>query len=244
MNRLRVKKARAIPALLITAAVFSALGAVQAGIDWRVDGDVTLADRVDIVRLARKVGIKEPRSVSMGQGFPGGGRFVLVRTRVRVSGQRRTCLSVVMIREDWLIDRAVAHPPAGMRSGLWWTLGHVRREEVWRINDGVWHIDVELGEGVAYADATKIVRAVRHGKLLNAQSALPVGPLAGTMPMLPSIDANRITAIERDTDRPTRLVVTTTNPRDREADALNGEKLYVVIREGRVATVGTAHWVS
>lgn len=235
---------RAIPAVLISAAVFSALGAVQAGIDWRVDGDVTPADRVDIMRLARKVGIKEPSCVSMGKAFPGGGRFVLVRTGLRVRGERRTSMSVLMIREDWLIDKSVADPPAGMRSGRWWSSGHVRREEVWRIDDGVWHIDVELGEAVAYADATNIVRAIRHGQLLNGQSALRVGPAAGATPALPTIDANRITAIQRDTDRPSRLVVTTTNPRDRETDALSGEKLYVAIRDGRVVVVGTGHWIA
>ena len=131
-----------------------------------------------------------------------------------------------------------------MRSGRWWTLGHVRREGVWRIHDDGWHIDIELGEGVSYADATKIVRAIRHVKMLNGQSALPVGPLAGATPTMPTIDANRITSIERDTDRHTRLVVTTTNPRDREADALSGEKVVVEIRNGRVVVVGTGHWVA
>jgi len=234
-------KARAIMAFLISAAAFSAMAGMADEIEWRVDKGITQVDKADILQLARRAGIKRPKNIAIGQG---GDKYVYVSTGIRVRGERRRFDSLIVIRKDWFDEDSVADQQDGMYEGRWWTYGKIRHHEGWRIHDGDWYIDIGLSREVSYANATRIVRAIRQRTLINGQPKISFGPLAGVTPDLPTIEADLITAIERDTDHLIQFVVTTTNPLDREMDAVNGNNLYVEIRDGHVVVVGFGGWVS
>ena len=42
-----------------------------------------------------------------------------------------------------------------------------QRRELWRIRDGDWHIDINLGADVPYDDAVSIVHAIRQKQLVD-----------------------------------------------------------------------------
>jgi hypothetical protein len=66
-------------------------------------------------------------------------------------------------------------------------------ESQWRVQDGAWHLDVRLGAGVTYDDATAIVRAVRRRELDNRIPAA-LRRILNADP-LPTFDASEIRSI-------------------------------------------------
>jgi hypothetical protein len=202
-------------------------------VEWdRADG-VGDADRTAILKLARRLGIESARRITFGNYLPSGCAFVRVESAVTVDGNRRTWREVLLRRRDWPECRRVAR--FSRRSEGRWigSKTELSTEESWRVADGNWFVDMRLGPGVPYADAERIVLAIRHHVLVNRLPS-SVGPLKLDTTM-PAINANDIQSIVRSSSAPGRYEVRT--------GAASGTLLHVMVRDGQVELHGQSVWM-
>ena len=194
-------------------------------VDWPQDVDLQADDRDDILRLARVMGMPSPARVSLVQVVPGAGQFLVVSSGVSTKGPHRTWTEVRLCRVDWTCR-------SGQRVGRWTAVTSVEVSDDWRIDDGGWHVRVSLGDGVAYADAATIGRAIRRGTLVDR---LPTffGPRDMTAE-LKRIDLDRLSRVERD-----RSGFTVSTDQGHY-----GNTLHVTLGNGVVELHGIGEWIA
>jgi hypothetical protein len=200
-------------------------------VEWEHANGVT-PDKEAILRLARRLGIAQPRIVSFTAYLPSFCPVVRVESIVTVEGNRRSWLALLLRQKDW---RACTRVPrfSTRGEGRWrGSRAELSTEEEWRIAEGDWFIDIRLGEGVAYDDAKRIVLAIRNGALANRlPSSIGALKLDTTMP---EIDASEIRSITVDKSNADMYQVTT--------GRFGGLLYRVRIRDGTVELHGEGSW--
>ena len=183
-------------------ALFACLSCVDhlgsdATVEWQRDDPFKPADEAAIISLAEQVGLTDARRVSRTWWLPGGGFTVSVESAITVDGHRRTWNDLQVCPEDDASRCEWETSGEGMvRAGRWLTSrANITQREVWRIQDGVWHVDVEIGEGVPYDAAERIVLAVRRRELINRRPD-HLGALKLNID-IPEVDPAGIFRIER-----------------------------------------------
>ena len=179
-------------ALCLVWAACASIVAAQPDVDWNITRNLGPSDRKAILEIARRAGIGEPRYVSV----PVLSRCALVQVEsVRVVDGNRVRSAILGVRQ--LHGPECSAIRAGQRSirrGNWiaflGTLNPHSRER-WRIRDGSWNIDIDLGADVPFEDAVTIVLAVRRGQLVDARPAAP-----GKLSSLSYVDPNSIRGIQ------------------------------------------------
>jgi hypothetical protein len=203
-------------------------------VEWEHAEGVGRTDREAILQLARRLGIQQPRLVSFTAYLPTACQFVRVESGVTVEGNRRTWLELRLRRQDW---RECTRVPrfSTRREGRWIGSGaELSTEELWRIADGDWVVDIRLGPNVRYDDAKRIVLAIRQNTLVNRLS-LSIGPLK-LNPIMPTIDANEIVSVNAvSSDQGTYQVLT--------GRGASGDVYEVRIRDGTVELHRHGTWI-
>ena len=145
---------------------------VSTHIEWAAGKDITEHDRRDILRLVHRLGVVDIGSVHRLRYIPGEEWGVLVESPRSVAGNRITWTSVAVSRADRFGKPSDRDPDwRPIRVGRWSARRiDVRQEERWRVDDGAWHVDIRLGEGVTYEAATRIVLAIRRKALVGRPS--------------------------------------------------------------------------
>jgi len=131
-------------------------------IDWTDVPELTAADKADITQLAQNWYMGGPAKASVVHHFPGPERSYAISSEVFVNGLRRTWRDMYVCHAGEGYCRTPPRDSAGE-----WSVGkEPLLEERWRIADGDWFVDVELGSGISYAEAEMIVLAIRHNTLV------------------------------------------------------------------------------
>ena len=215
--------------------------------DWRYVG-FPAADSLAIKTVASQAGIRAPYSLAAPFMQVVGCPTLSVVSDTLVQGDRRswTELSVYRTGRDTGGHRCAVYREDG--DTLWqsqrWVASSAGREErsKWRIHDGSWYLDVSLGPGVAYQDASTIVQAVRHRELVDLRPAglrrMPIW-LRGTLrDTLPTLDADSI------------LSITTARPGDGGTHEVDigtpafGYSLSVSVVDGKVRVHNIGSYIS
>lgn len=158
--------------LPIAALALSVAGcaAARSPVEWTPGKEFTRSDRQEIAELARAVGFAQIARVKANPARPSTGTYRYYEAASALRGS----LSVRDVRQqDHLVDTpsvqienalecaSQAKGEPMLRVGCWTTsVGRIGQEERWRIRDGDWHLDVELGRDVGYDVATAIVLAI------------------------------------------------------------------------------------
>jgi hypothetical protein len=170
-------------------------GQQRAPIEWQVAGeDILASDRVAIVKLVYGIGL-EPERISVGIILPGGDHYIYVRSAILAEGKHRSWREVNVCRKDWTQCNN-AEGRSVKRVGRWMaSKAAVDRREAWRIDDDGWGKDVSVEAGVPFADAERIVLAIRRKQMVNRVPVASVGPLKLNR-SLPDINPDDITYIK------------------------------------------------
>lgn len=196
-------------------------------------------DRNAILAIASGLGIREPRAVSV----PFRSRCLLVEVESsRVLLGNRALSKILLIRQKNGPECSPITPGRRQQQqGNWIAFlseSNPRRQERWRISDGDWHVDINLGGDVPYGDAVMIVQAIKRQQMVDRR--LP----SQTSSVIQYIDASRIMSIRSDLARP-RI------PRQYEivegegaGRGGGGQSLLVRIRDGRVELHSHGQWIS
>jgi len=227
-------------AMYLACALFSAsVGAQVAAVEWKVPANVGRQDRAAILEIARRVGISDPRSVSVS--IRSSCILVSIESRPVLDGNR-VLSSVLGVRQfkgpECMPVRADARFE---QQGNWVAfLGafNPQRRELWRIHDGDWHIDINLGADVPYDDAVSIVHAIRHKQLVDRRP-----PSREKSSEIRYVEPSAIRSIQTAKNAGSRGV-----PIPREYEIKTGEAggdwLTVGIRDGVVELHNHGHWIS
>jgi hypothetical protein len=201
-----VTRVAALVAAVLIGFGVGALASQTEQVQWDNAHDVGPADKEAILRLARRLGIAQPRIVSFTAYLPSFCPFVRVESVVTMEGNKRTWLALALRRRDWATCRRV--PRFSTRSEGQWRGSHAElsTEEEWRIADGDWFIDIRLGDRVVYDDAKRIVLAIRNSSVVNRLPS-SIGPLKLDTTM-PQINASEIRSITVDTSKDMYQVMT------------------------------------
>lgn len=155
----------------VVALVLSATGCTQspAAVRWDPSGNFSPDDQRHILRLAETVGFPDVEGVSSEEMVPSEERYALAASHSRWSGRKRAWATLRLCdSRSWLPCETRGGSADVIRSGPWWTsAAYVDRNETWRVADGTWFVDVRLGEGVAFDDASRIVLAIRGRALVK-----------------------------------------------------------------------------
>lgn len=111
----------------------------------------------------------------------------------KIDGHRRWWRELAVRRADWPACESVSRWST-RREGRWRaSRSQLAVQESWRVEDGDWFVDVQLGDHVQYGDAERIVLAIRRETLVNR---LPIsnGPLTLNTAM-PDLDANQVCSV-------------------------------------------------
>jgi hypothetical protein len=214
--------------------------AQNAPLDW--PSELTSDDRRDVLALAKQMGIDDPVSVQLSL-LMFGHRNLSVESRPGELGLEVHSIRAVMFRDDWLGYQN--DPPVGAgpyQVGRWTSIGRPEALIRWRIYDGDWFTDVQLGSPDAYDDGRMIVMAFRQRTLVNRQPE-QVENGVRSQPPIPRIDLPRVGAISRPPD----LIFSRDPTRTREYVVLwgsmgyNSDSLHVRIVNDRVEFLGVIH---
>lgn len=139
-------------------------GPQQDGVIWEVPEQVTADDRRDIIELARRLGIEQPRAVKAELG---GCLSVGIESRRVVEEGRVTWVRGAARRAQG----PGCSPPSAevpiLSEGDWLTgLSTAVPHEAWRIQDGEWFVDL-FSEGVDFETAARVVRIARSERLVE-----------------------------------------------------------------------------
>lgn len=137
-------------------------------VEWPRGVRISRSEKQEILALAKVMGVADPVKVSVGAVLAFGRRSLTVDGRVYVNGPQRSWARARMFRENWRAP-ADAQPPDLRRHRVrhWIPMGEGEQVSQWRIEDGSWFVDLLLDPDVPYADAQRIVLAIRHGTLVN-----------------------------------------------------------------------------
>jgi hypothetical protein len=224
--------------MLMWALFAATAGAQSGGTEWIVPTYVGPSDRRAILEIARRVGIDDPRVVQRRIIS----ECVLLEVEsTRVLDGNRVLSSNLLVRQ---VRGAGCHPvPAGNRverQGNWVGIlgpNNPERQERWRIRDDNWHVDIRLGDGVAYEDAVSIVRAIRHQRLVDRRTPRP-----GVSSPIKDVDPGLITSIRVAAEQPTaglEYEVTTTRK-----GGGSGDVLIVAVENGIVNLHRELVWIA
>jgi hypothetical protein len=140
----------------------------RATVVWKQPSDFPPDDRRSILELAKAVGFSDIEYVTTVEKPPSDDRDVLIASHSRWIGKKRTWSTLLVCdsRNSLLCTTREGTPL--VQSGPWVTsAAHVDTNETWRVVDGSWFVDVRLGDGVEFSDASRIVMAIRSGALVN-----------------------------------------------------------------------------
>ena len=222
-------------ALCLVWAAFVSIVAAQPDVDWNVTRNLGPSDRKAILEIARRAGIGEPRYVSV----PVLSRCALVQVEsMRAVEGNRVRSGILGVRQLHGPEcPAIRADQRFIRRGNWvaflGTLNPHSRER-WRVRDGSWNIDIDLGADVPFKDAVTIVLAVRRRQLVDARPAAP-----GKSSSLSYVDPNSIMSIQTPhvglvrPATPGEYTVSTVS-QDSSGRAGSGESLTVRVQNGTV----------
>ena len=188
---------RSCAACLVWVSFAAILDAQRAAIHWDVPSTVDPGDRRDILDIARRLGITDPRSAWT---IASACRLVYIESTPIVDGDRVRSTLVGVRR---LRGPECSSPRGGQRvvqQGNWIAfLGDVnpRHREQWRVRDGAWHIDITIGADVPYEDAVSVVIAIRRRELVDRRP-----PVDGVPSPMTYVDPSEIFSIRADPGRP------------------------------------------
>ena len=226
-------------AMYLVCALFTAsVGAQIAAVEWNVPANVGPPDRAAILEIGRRLGIGDPRSVSVP--IRSSCLLVSIESRPVLNGNR-VLSSVLGVRQFRGPECRPARADSRFeRQGNWIAfLGEFnpRRRELWRIRDGDWHIDITLGPNVPYDDAVSIVHAIRQKQLVDRRP-----PSREKSSEIRYVDPSALRSVQT-----TRNVDSRGVPIPREYEITTGEAggdwLTVRIRDGVVELHNHGHWV-
>jgi hypothetical protein len=166
----------------------SAYGQQTEQIEWQDEKYFTEADRTAIPRLARIMGVQNPKRVYHGESVPSLCAYTMVESTYSDSGHLRTYLQLMVHRRD--SKCMTSKRGKGERVGRWFAYSaqlETRRE--WKIEEDRWVKYLSFGDGVSYKDAELIVLAIKHGQLVNR---LPENSISS---QLPRIDPMKIISV-------------------------------------------------
>lgn len=173
--------------------LFTGVGGRAAGptMQWVNAESLSRSDRAQIVALLRRAGLGAPEKVTFVEGWTGG--YVEATSSVSVRGARR--------RWNWVqVDRRSERSPCGQVDALceprWWVPYPLQRSETWRVTDGAWFRDVELGPRVKLADVEPLMRGMHRGELVDARQRDPNWP-PEIAQRTPNTNADEVFLIER-----------------------------------------------
>ena len=211
----------------------------QEVLDWSPDA-FPAADSLAIKIVASQAGIRTPYSLAPPFSFTRGCPKLRVVSDTVFDGDLHSWTELWVYRTGR--DMGGHRCPIYREEGdtLWhakpWVSSSTGRTDysTWRIHDALWHVDVHLGRGVTYDEATTIVNAVRSHTLVNR---LPrIFRLIGDT--LPAFDANAI------------LSITTSDDRNEGTHEVHigtiavGQVLYVSIVDGKVLVHNIGSYIS
>jgi hypothetical protein len=205
-------------------------GATQSSsLEWANASGITAADKTAILDLARRVGLENPRRVSVAEIHPVGGTIVIVASEVETTGPRRTWRELSVCRRDW---RCASRD--GVRVGRW-VSGSIQSVMAWRVTDNGWYVDVHLSEGVSFPAVERIVLAIRRQEVVNRLPTIFVG--REFHPEMPFIDVSKIRTVKLSAHYPGGYEVWT-------SDGGAGEVFTFRIEGGVVELHATGQWVA
>lgn len=131
----------------------------QDAVDWTIGGGTLgSSDRGDVLKLAKRLGISEPRKVSGAVGdCPG----LLVESRPIVEGRSVRIATAWVFRAKGteclgVADKRLPHV------GKWYSNSATSQtSEYWRIQDGTWFADVRRNDTLGFGTVERIVLTVR-----------------------------------------------------------------------------------
>jgi hypothetical protein len=154
---------------------------------------LTPEDREAIVELTQQLGIGRLQTiVAFNLDYPEACPHVRVESMPAVDGDRVLSQLLWLRRERGPGCSRFRPPVRATRRGNWITGGDPRPVQRWRFRHDDWHVDVLLDEGVRYADAARIVHAIRRKSLVDRRDSDDPRPA----PL--SVDAARIIRISQD----------------------------------------------
>lgn len=138
-------------------------------VEWLRDDGFSRADRREILEAATQAGFTDIRKVSKRWHRPLDDHHALVESAKTVTGRRVTWTALIVCSE---IDQDHCDRDRGerpwIRVGDWITsVGSIDQEERFRVFDGSWYCDVDLGDGVTDPVADLIVTAIHRRVLVN-----------------------------------------------------------------------------
>jgi hypothetical protein len=131
----------------------------QDAVEWSIGGGTLgSSDRRDVLKLAKRLGISDPRKVSGAAGdCPG----LLVESRPMVEGRSVRIATAWVFRARGTECLAVADKRL-THVGKWYSnSSSSQSSEFWRIQDGTWFADVRRNDMLGYAAVERIVLTVR-----------------------------------------------------------------------------------
>ena len=151
---------------LLIAACASSPQEVNVAIDWSGVTDLNSADQQNVREIATLLAPYRQISLAEGPRFFSGSRVLIATTSQGVNGVR------VAWDEFRLCHRSDESCAKSSRWGVgnWRVLAELSLQERWRIFDGEWTADVELGGGVAYAEAEMLILAIRRNQMTKHPS--------------------------------------------------------------------------
>lgn len=135
----------------------------SAELDWAGVSGLSDADKAAIVRLAQDSGMANLDKVSVFTRLPSSYKTYVISTPVLADGLRRTWREVYVCR----VGAGNCGAVRASRRGGWALESAVTTQERWRIADGDWFADVELGSGISYAEAQSIIVAIHRNALVG-----------------------------------------------------------------------------
>lgn len=176
-------------------------------VEWDVDSDIVASDKEVILKLVRELGLK-PKTVGVVIQLPTGDRVIHVKSAILVQGKHRTWHELPVCRRDW--DHCNNDEGRSLKRVGRWLASKADLAEfgTWRIEDGDWTREIPvLPAGIAFADAERIVLAIRRKQLVNRLP--PTSARGNSTPSIPEINPNEITVIRRIETEPSAYEVTT-----------------------------------
>jgi len=169
---------------------FLLLAAQGGSVEWQLDDSFTPEDRAAILSLCSQMGMDHPHRISITRFHPGPCRFLLAESEIVQSGIRRSWSWFWMQPRDWAPCLRAAPDSLQKTAGRFVASSSgLRTSEQWRIRDGQWYHDVDLGPGVSYTDAELVVlESYRHRLVCG---------FSGGCDRRPEIDADTIRSIRR-----------------------------------------------
>lgn len=186
-------------ALLASAVADVPVRAAGAKVEWVRAGSLSKADRDAIVALARRSGLGQPARVRVDLLLPSTLDVVVAESGVRVRGARRQWDTLSLLRRR---PGSACDNPNGLCEDRWYVSDAVTTHTAWRVQDGRWFHDVELGHGLNLADVEPLVLAIHRGDVADARVMTPPDPRMppGVVRTMPRIDADAIRSIDRQRD--------------------------------------------